>query len=78
MTVSAKDLRFKISMLFDMLTRGEEITITYRGKPKARLIPYDDLASEPRSDGLFGMWQDREFDVDTHVRTQREGRRFDL
>ena len=38
MTVTAKDLRFNISMLFDVLSKGEDITITYRGKPKAKLI----------------------------------------
>jgi antitoxin (DNA-binding transcriptional repressor) of toxin-antitoxin stability system len=37
MTVTAKDLRFKISMLFDMLNKGEDITVTYRGEPKAKL-----------------------------------------
>jgi prevent-host-death family protein len=38
MEVTAKDLRFKINMLFDVLNKGEDITITYRGKPKAKLI----------------------------------------
>jgi len=36
MTVTAKDLRFNISMLFDALSKGEDITITYRGKAKAK------------------------------------------
>ena len=45
MVVSAKDLRFKISMLFDVLTKGEDITITYRGKPKAKLVSFE----EPQS-----------------------------
>lgn len=38
MEVTAKDLRFKINMLFDVLNKGEDITITYRGKAKAKLI----------------------------------------
>mgnify|MGYP004746443549 FL=1 len=38
MTVTAKDLRFNISMLFDVLSKGEDILITYRGKAKTKLI----------------------------------------
>jgi len=78
MTVSAKDLRFKISMLFDVLTKGEDITITYRGKPKAKLISYDAPGNSDKDDTLFGMWKDRQGDVDTLVRSMRQGRNFDL
>ena len=78
MVVSAKDLRFKISMLFDVLTKGEEITITYRGKPKAKLVPFEKDTSDEKSDALFGMWRDREEDVDDLVRSMRRGRNFAL
>ncbi len=54
MTVSAKDLRFNISMLFDVLSKGEEILITYRGKAKAKLISYNNLKEE-KSDAIFGL-----------------------
>ena len=77
MIVSAKDLRFKISMLFDVLTKGEDITITYRGKPKAKLVSFDD-GIEDKSDALFGMWKDREDNVNDLVRSMRQGRNFDL
>lgn len=78
MTVSAKDLRFKISMLFDVLTKGEEITITYRGKPKAKLISFQEHDGEEKSDALFGMWKDQESDVDDLVRSLRQERNFAL
>ena len=78
MVVSAKDLRFKISMLFDILTKGEDITITYRGKPKAKLISFEEPGSDEKSDALFGMWKDREGDIDDLVRTMRKGRNFAL
>jgi len=78
MIVSAKDLRFKISMLFDVLTKGEEITITYRGKPKAKLISFEEKGNDKKSDALFGIWKDREGSVDTYVRNIRQGRNFDL
>ena len=78
MTVSAKDLRFKISMLFDILTKGEDITITYRGKPKAKLISFESHEYGSKSDALFGLWKDREEDVDNLVRSMRQGRNFAL
>lgn len=78
MTVSAKDLRFKISMLFDVLTKGEDITITYRGKPKAKLVSFESSGSEVKSDALFGLWKDEEEDVDNLVRSMRRGRNFAL
>jgi len=76
MIVSAKDLRFKISMLFDMLSKGENIIITYRGKKKAKLIPINENKKE-REDIAFGMWADKEDDVYEFVRELRKGRKFD-
>ena len=78
MVVSAKDLRFKISMLFDVLTKGEDITITYRGKPKAKLVSFEKDTSDKKSDALFGMWKDQEGEVDNFVRSMRQGRNFAL
>jgi prevent-host-death family protein len=77
MTFSAKDLRFKISMLFDILDNKEDIVITYRGKPKAKLVPYHDSSTQKKDDKLFGLWADRDFDVDKHVRDIRKGRVFE-
>ncbi|SFV59062.1 Prevent host death protein, Phd antitoxin  len=78
MTVTAKDLRFNISMLFDVLSKGEDILITYRGKAKAKLIAYNDSSSDKKTDTIFGMWQDREEDVDSMVRNMRKGRSFGI
>jgi len=77
MVVTAKDLRFNISMLFDLLEKKEEITITYRGKPKAKLIPHE-KSEKIEDDTLFGIWKDRDLDVDEYVRSQRKGREFDI
>ncbi|HFS85253.1 MAG TPA: type II toxin-antitoxin system prevent-host-death family antitoxin [Epsilonproteobacteria bacterium] len=77
MIATAKDLRFKIAMLFDVLSKGEDVTITYRGKPRAKLVPADNLPEE-KDDLMFGMWKDREEDVDQLVREMRRGRNFDL
>lgn len=78
MTVTAKDLRFNISMLFDVLSKGEDVLITYRGKAKAKLISYNETSNKEKTDSIFGMWKDREEDVDTMVRNMRKGRNFGL
>ena len=77
MVVTAKDLRFNISMLFDLLSKKESIIITYRNKPKAKLIPYDENQNKKKDDKLFGIWKDRDsLDVDRYVRELRKGREF--
>jgi len=77
MLVTAKDLRFNISMLFKVLSKGEDITITYRGKPKAKLISYDE-SNQEKDSSIFGMWSDEDLEVDGFVRNLRRGRSFDL
>lgn len=76
MTVTAKDLRFNISFLFDVLSKGEDVTITHRGKAKAKLISCNDSEQTPKDDAMFGMWSDRNDDVDTLVRNMRKRREF--
>ena len=77
MEVTAKDLRFKINMLFDVLNKGEDITIPYRGKAKAKLISTQKNI-EKKDDSLFGIWKDKEDNVDDIVRNMRKGRDFDI
>lgn len=76
MTVTAKDLRFNISMLFDTLSKGEDIIITYRGKARAKLIGTNKKNS--KEDIAFGIWGDRDENVDEMVRDMRKGRKFDI
>ncbi len=76
MIVTAKDLRFNISMLFDALSKGEDITITYRGKAKAKLIPTKE--KKQKDDIAFGIWSDKKDDVEKTVRNLRKGRSFDI
>jgi len=40
MKATAQDLRFHSKKLLDTVKRGEEVVITFRGKPCAKLIPY--------------------------------------
>lgn len=40
MKATAKDLRFHSKELLDTVNSGEEVIITYRGNPCAKLVPY--------------------------------------
>lgn len=78
MKATAKDLRFHAKELLSTVNRGEEIIITYRGKPCAKLVPYDELKNKDEKSkiNLFGMWKDNDDieDVDNYVRDLRKGR----
>ena len=77
MKASAKDLRFHSKEILDTVSRGEEVIITFRGKPQAKLIPIENEAqtSECKTT-LFGIWKDNNsFDnISDYVRNIRKGR----
>ncbi len=79
MEVSAKELRQKTRLLLDAVERGEEVTITYRGRARARVVPVDRApkSAEPATENeLFGLWADRDdlADPQTWVRALRKSR----
>ena len=76
MKATAKDLRFHSKELLDTVNRGEEVVITFRGKPCAKLIPYREKKEETIQNELFGIWKDndRVQDVDEYIRGLRKGR----
>ena len=76
MKATAKDLRFNSKGLLDTVNRGEEVIITFRGKPCAKLIPYTEKKNETVKNQLFGIWKDNDMvqDVDKYVRGLRKGR----
>lgn len=76
MKATAKDLRFHSKELLDTVNRGEEVVITLRGKPCAKLVPYAPQ-KETGGNELFGIWREDETtrDVDAYVRGLRK-RRF--
>ncbi|MDR3295824.1 MAG: type II toxin-antitoxin system prevent-host-death family antitoxin [Clostridiales Family XIII bacterium] len=61
MQVSVKELRTQPGRIISMAGSGNDITITMRGKPAARIVPLD-YAPAPENGELaaFGMWKDRE------------------
>ena len=76
MKATAKDLRFNSKGLLDAVNRGEEVVITFRGKPCAKLIPYSEKNEDIIKNELFGIWKDNDIvqDVDEYVRGLRKGR----
>jgi len=76
MRATAKDLRFNSKELIDSVNRGEEVVITFRGKPCARLVPYQEIKRQTEKNELFGIWQDNDMvkNVDEYVRSLRKGR----
>lgn len=80
MNVSTKELRIQPGRIIDQVVNGEEITITFRGKPLARIVPYEsgNQFGEELETSIFGMWKDHELveSVDSLVREARSGRKF--
>jgi prevent-host-death family protein len=76
MKATAKDLRFHSKELLDTVNRGEDVVITFRGKPCAKLIPYKEKKEETIQNELFGIWKDNDMvqDVDGYIRGLRKGR----
>lgn len=75
MKATAKDLRFHSKELLDTVSRGEEVVITFRGKPCAKLIPFE-ASKESTTNDFFGIWKDDEKteNIETYLRELRKGR----
>lgn len=81
MQATILDLRRRMPEVLRALDRQERVTILYRGKERAVLVP---SGEKPAKKGrkrtidhpAFGMWADRTdlVDVAVHVRTLRRGR----
>jgi len=81
MKASILDLRRRMPEVLRALDRNERVTILYRGKERAVLVPSRGVAANQARRGTvhhpaFGMWADRHdlIDVALHVRTLRRGR----
>jgi len=76
MQATAKDLRFHSTELLNTVKRGEEIVITYRGKPCAKLVPIEEQNKPVAPNELFGIWKDnaQTENVENYVRNLRKGR----
>jgi prevent-host-death family protein len=80
MEASIVDLRYRTKDVLRAIDRGETVTVTYRGKEKARLVPSGAASGRTPakvSDQPFvGMWKDREDMADpvAYIRKLRQPR----
>jgi prevent-host-death family protein len=78
MKTTAKSLRMDTKHILDIVERGEEVIVSKRGKPCARIVPIARKAAEKnaRQDALFGIWKENKTvqDVDAFIDSLRSGR----
>jgi len=81
MEVTTKQLRIQPGKIISQVENGQEITVTYRGKPCAKIIPLTNRISvdpEVSDDELFGIWKNRKEteNVELYIRNLRKGRKL--
>lgn len=78
MEVTTKELRIQPGKIIYQVSVGQEITVTYRGKPLAKIIPFKSTINNNEDTLIFGMWKSHNDSesVEDHVRNLRKGRQF--
>jgi prevent-host-death family protein len=80
MEITTKQLRLQPGKIISRINIGQEIIVTYRGKPRAKIIPID--TPKPNLDDsdneLFGIWKEKNDtgNVDQYIRNIRKGRKL--
>ncbi len=78
MNATIVDLRYHMKDVLRAIDRGETVTILYRGKEKAKLMPILPAADRPKmkDQPMFGLWNGREDVADpaSYVRGLRQPR----
>lgn len=77
MKATTKDLRLKTRELIAATDRGEEVLITFRGQPRARLVPLVKPGHEKARQGrnpAFGLWRDQAGSVAEQIDRLRQAR----
>ena len=79
MEITTKQLRIEPGRIISQVADGHEITITYRGKPRVKIVPIAGRRktfSEEPEDELFGIWKNRKDteSVEQFVRNIRKRR----
>ena len=77
MKATATELRVHSKELLDVVSRGEDIAITFRCRPFARFVLNERSDKTDDKYDLFGIWADRtDIEVDEYVQILRTGRFF--
>jgi antitoxin (DNA-binding transcriptional repressor) of toxin-antitoxin stability system len=84
MNATIVDLRYRMRDVLRAIERGETVTILYRGKAKAMLMPIAPASKaaiggvpKTKDQPLFGLWSDRDHLADpaSYVRNLRKPRK---
>ena len=81
MQISTKQLRIQPGRIISQVNNGQEVTVTYRGKPLAKIVPINTgtkFSKNEPEDELFGIWKNRKDieNVEQYVRNIRKGRKL--
>ncbi|MBN1983168.1 MAG: type II toxin-antitoxin system prevent-host-death family antitoxin [Chitinivibrionales bacterium] len=82
MNISTKELRIQPGRIISQVSHGMEMTVTYRGKPLAKIVPIRGKKNyrKPKDEaGLFGLWKGhrgKRTSVEEQVRELRKGRQL--
>ena len=78
MKASIVDLRYRMKDVLRAIDRGETVTVLYRGKEKARMVPIQvqEEVAKAEDQPCFGLWKDRKDMADPaeYVRKIRQNR----
>jgi len=82
MEITVEELKIQPDEIISRVGQGCDVTIMYKGKAYAKIIPFNNESTETEFDDLenelFGLWKDRsEIDnVALYVRRMREERKL--
>jgi len=75
---TAKSLRLDTKNILDAVERGEEVIVSKRGRPCARIVPVEKKTAkrDMQDSGLFGIWKENKAvqDVNAFIDSLRSGR----
>ena len=60
MKISTNELRFNFKKVIENLNRGIEMTLTYRNRPLARILPLERLDEIPEEDPFYELHEKAE------------------
>ncbi len=78
MQITTKELRLQPGRIIDQVANGQEVTVTFRGKALAKIVPIRKRAkkNDPTETSTFGLWKDHPpiQSVEEFVSNLRKGR----
>lgn len=79
MKTTAKNLRYNTKEILSAVKCGEEVIITYRGSPAAKIVSVSkEKRTVKKDNALFGIWKEYKEteNVSAYVREKRKNRKL--